>query len=382
MIVVDNGSTDGSLEYLRDQHPEVTVREMGENTGFARAANQGLALARAELVALLNTDVVLAEDWLARMCGALQNAPGAAAAAGKMLCLDDPGRVYDAGDILRRDGACEQRGRYMRDDGRWDEPGEVFGACAGAALYRRSAVLAVGGFDERYFAYLEDVDLALRPAASRLELSLRARRLTPRRRRILAPAGRRSHVPRHPQHRPPGGQVVPGPRGCLWSPTASSAGPGTRCARAAWPPTSERWPRRCRCFRPRFGLAAPRARGAAARSTRRSPNAPSAGPGPAAIRRSWAERTLTPARRRPPGNPYPVGVPSMMSEPAAGERAGSVTCAWCGAQAHPTGGALARCPACGAATTYPVPSQAELELRLLSATGLPGDASRPVGIGC
>ena len=70
--------------------------------------------------------------------------------------------MYDAGDILRRDGACEQRGRFGRDDGRWDEPGEVFGACAGAALYRRGAVFEVGGFDERYFAYLEDVDLALR----------------------------------------------------------------------------------------------------------------------------------------------------------------------------------------------------------------------------
>ena len=79
-----------------------------------------------------------------------------------MLSLADPTRVYDAGDVLRRDGACEQRGRFGTDDGRWDTPGEVFGACAGAALYRRSAVLELGGFDERYFAYLEDVDLALR----------------------------------------------------------------------------------------------------------------------------------------------------------------------------------------------------------------------------
>ena len=54
-----------------------------------------------------------------------------------MLDLEDPSRVYDAGDVLRRDGACEQRGRFGRDDGRWDQPGEVFGACAGAALYRR-----------------------------------------------------------------------------------------------------------------------------------------------------------------------------------------------------------------------------------------------------
>ena len=72
--------------------------------------------------------------------------------------------------MLRRDGACEQRGRFRPDDGRWDEPGEVFGACAGAALYRRDAVLAAGGFDERFFAYLEDVDLGAAAAAGRLGL--------------------------------------------------------------------------------------------------------------------------------------------------------------------------------------------------------------------
>ncbi len=161
VLVVDNGSGDGSIEYLRDEHPEVRVLALRRNTGFAHAANVGVAAARSELIALLNTDVALAADWLERLVGALLADPAAAAVACKMLSLDDPARVYDAGDVLRRDGACEQRGRFMRDDGRWDAPGEVFGACAGAALYRRSAVLAVGGFDERYFAYLEDVDLAL-----------------------------------------------------------------------------------------------------------------------------------------------------------------------------------------------------------------------------
>ena len=162
VIVVDNGSGDGSLDYLREAHPEVRVLELGRNTGFAHAVNRGIDAARAPLVALVNTDVVLAADWLARLVPALEADPGAASVACKMVSLADPGEVYDAGDILRRDGACEQRGRYARDDGRWDEPGEVFGACAGAALYRREAVLGVGGFDERYFAYLEDVDLALR----------------------------------------------------------------------------------------------------------------------------------------------------------------------------------------------------------------------------
>jgi hypothetical protein len=162
VIVVDNGSSDGSVDYLRAEHPGVTVIELGANTGFAVAANHGIRAARGELVALINTDVVLEPDWLARLTAALAADPASASAACKMLDLADRRLVYDAGDVLRRDGACDQRGRFQPDQPRFDQPGEVFGACAGAALYRRAAVLGAGGFDERYFAYLEDVDLALR----------------------------------------------------------------------------------------------------------------------------------------------------------------------------------------------------------------------------
>lgn len=162
VVVVDNGSSDGSLEYLRETHPDVRILALGRNTGFAYAANRGVEAASGELVALVNTDVVLEADWLERMAAALSSRSDAASVACKMLSLPDCTRIYDAGDVLRRDGVCEQRGRFSRDDGRWDSPGEVFGACAGAALYRRSTLLDLGGFDEGYFAYLEDVDLALR----------------------------------------------------------------------------------------------------------------------------------------------------------------------------------------------------------------------------
>jgi hypothetical protein len=161
VVVVDNGSTDGSVA-LAAGRPGVRVLELGRNLGFAAAANRGIAAAGGEGVALVNTDVVLAPDWLERMVTALGSAPDVGAVACKMVDLDDPSVLYDAGDVLRRDGVCEQRGRFERDDGRFDEPGEVFAACAGAALYRRGAVLDVGGFDERFFLYLEDVDLGLR----------------------------------------------------------------------------------------------------------------------------------------------------------------------------------------------------------------------------
>ena len=150
------------MQYLRDEHPGVRVLSLSDNTGFAHAANVGLHSAGGELVALINADVELAPDWLARTTAALNAHPEAASVACKMLSLRDPQIVDDAGDVLRRDGVCEQRGRFGPDDGRWEAPGEVFGACAGAALYRRAAVRDAGGFHEPYFAYLEDVDLALR----------------------------------------------------------------------------------------------------------------------------------------------------------------------------------------------------------------------------
>jgi GT2 family glycosyltransferase len=162
LVVVDNGSTDGSPELAAARRPDAEVIRLGRNTGFAHAANRGVAAAGTEAVALVNTDVELAPDWLERTASVLEADPGVAAVATKMVDLADPGRLYDAGDILRRDGVCEQRGRFHADDGRYDAPGDVFAACAGAALYRRAALDAVGGFDERFFAYLEDVDLGLR----------------------------------------------------------------------------------------------------------------------------------------------------------------------------------------------------------------------------
>jgi GT2 family glycosyltransferase len=161
VLVVDNGSEDGSVAWLRERGG-VGVLELGRNTGFAFAANRGVEAVGGEAVALVNTDVELAPDWLARAAGRLEGDAGLAAVATKMVLLDDPATVDDAGDVLRRDGVAEQRGHGRPDGPRFDTPGEVFAACAGAAVYRREAMLAAGGFDERLFAYLEDVDLGLR----------------------------------------------------------------------------------------------------------------------------------------------------------------------------------------------------------------------------
>ena len=164
VVVVDDASTDGSVEWLRREWPAVSVVGLERNQGFAAAANRGVAAAASECdaIALVNTDVELASDWLDRTAAVLEANPQVGAVATKMVSLREEGLLDDCGDVLRRDGACEQRGHGWPDDGRWDTPGEVFGACAGAALYRRSAFVAAGGFEERFLAYLEDVDLALR----------------------------------------------------------------------------------------------------------------------------------------------------------------------------------------------------------------------------
>jgi GT2 family glycosyltransferase len=162
LVVVDGASSDHSLAILSGHHAAPRVLQLGQNRGFGAAANRGIAAVEVDAVALINTDVVLDPDWLERASAALAANPKAGAVATKMVALDDPGRIDDTGDFLGRDGSAVQRGKFMRDDGRWDEPGEVWGACAGAALYRRAALTGVGGFDERFFMYLEDVDLALR----------------------------------------------------------------------------------------------------------------------------------------------------------------------------------------------------------------------------
>ncbi|MDX6685046.1 MAG: hypothetical protein QOF26_2516 [Baekduia sp.] len=161
IVVVDDGSRDDSVAWLRAEGVDVVARPAAG--GFAAAVNLGVAaVADCELVALINTDVELDPDWLERMAEVVQAAPEAGSAACKMVMMDAPATIDDAGDTLRRDGVCEQRGRGRADDGRFDVPGEIWGACAGAALYRRGALEAVGGFDESYGMYLEDVDVALR----------------------------------------------------------------------------------------------------------------------------------------------------------------------------------------------------------------------------
>ncbi len=162
VVVIDNGSTDGTAEHLRAAQPEVEVVALSENRGFAGAVNAGIGRARGEYVALLNNDMELDPGWLAELVAALDADPRAGSAASKLRMLREPGVLDGAGDIVTWYGATWRRGHGETDRGQYDEPGVVVSPCAGAALYRRRALDEVGPFDERFFAYLEDADWGLR----------------------------------------------------------------------------------------------------------------------------------------------------------------------------------------------------------------------------
>ncbi len=255
-IVVDNGSEDGSLDYLREEHPQVRVIALGVNTGFAHAVNVGLRAASSEYVALINTDIELTDDWIERMRAALEADPQLASVACKMLLLADPSVVYDAGDVLRRDGLCEQRGRHGADDGSFDTPGR------GVRRVRRSRALpAPGGARPRRLrrALLRLPGGRGPGAAAALAgwtLPLRARRGAACRAGLLGAGCREATCAWSSATRCCWWRRRSRFAGCRSFSTASSAGLGMPCASAGSDGTcAGRW-RRCRCSPARCASAA------------------------------------------------------------------------------------------------------------------------------
>jgi len=162
VIVVDNGSSDESLQILERDFPEVRVVALPFNRGFAGAANEGIRAAGGELIALLNNDTEAEPGWLAALAEALERHHEAGMAASKLLLFDRRDVLHSAGDFYRVDGVPGNRGVWEKDEGQYDHDVWVFGACGGAAAYRRSMLEETGLFDEDLFAFCEDVDLAWR----------------------------------------------------------------------------------------------------------------------------------------------------------------------------------------------------------------------------
>lgn len=162
VVVVDNGSTDTSLALLASRFPWVEVIALADNLGFSAAVNAGIRSTDSEFVVLLNNDTKAAPDWLERLVDGMRRHPRASFAACKMLLFDPPHRIDSAGDrysLLSGAGINIGAGEpaAARSEAAW-----VFGACAGAAIYRRSLFEDIGLFDEDFFLVFEDVDLDLR----------------------------------------------------------------------------------------------------------------------------------------------------------------------------------------------------------------------------
>jgi GT2 family glycosyltransferase len=162
VILVDNGSTDGSPAIVRDAFPEVRLLELGENRGFTGACNAGYAVSRGEFVCLLNNDTEADPGWLAAVVDVFDRCPRVGIVAGKLLLFDQRDTFHAAGDFYRLDGIPGNRGVWQRDEGQYDREEPIFGACGAAAAYRRAMVDEIGFLDDAFFFSCEDVDIAWR----------------------------------------------------------------------------------------------------------------------------------------------------------------------------------------------------------------------------
>jgi hypothetical protein len=169
LVVVDNGSGDGSVEYL--EREGVRHVALPGNVGFAAAVNLGAARTRAAAILVLNADTVLEPGCLGTLLEALEAEPGLGGVQPRILQLEggpdaprsvDSARLYSAGQALTRDGRAYELG-MGEEQGAWSaERREVFGVCGAACLLRRELFADLGGYDESYFAFYEDVDLNVR----------------------------------------------------------------------------------------------------------------------------------------------------------------------------------------------------------------------------
>ena len=162
VIVVDNGSIDGSREMIEEQYPWVRLLKMPDNMGFAIACNEGIKASNAEYIVLLNNDIEVTPDWLKELYEGMQRHPECGMGTTKMMFLDNRDVFYNTGDLFHSWSAGGGRGQGEKDTGQYEEEDYVFGACAGAGIYRREFFNQVGLFDEDFFIFAEDVDINMR----------------------------------------------------------------------------------------------------------------------------------------------------------------------------------------------------------------------------
>lgn len=162
VTVVDDGSTDESVGYLRSEWPEVGIVQLDEGSGFPAVVNRGIEASDGPYIALLNNDIELAPGWLEHLVRELDRDPALGFVTSKVKGYWNREIIDEAGHDLYTCGRFAPRGMGEEDVGQYDERSSTPIVTAAAALYRRSAVEAVGCLDEDYFFYCEDADLCLR----------------------------------------------------------------------------------------------------------------------------------------------------------------------------------------------------------------------------
>ncbi len=160
-ILVDNGSSDGSVEFTEEQFPEVKVLKLDQNYGFCRAVNLGIQAAETEYVILLNNDVQAEKNFVKEMLLGIRKHPRCFSASAQLRKMKEPDRIDDAGDYYCALGWAFALGKDKKIT-EYQKPGKIFASCGGAAIYRKDILDKIGLFDEKHFAYLEDIDLGYR----------------------------------------------------------------------------------------------------------------------------------------------------------------------------------------------------------------------------
>ena len=161
VIVVDNGSKDGSPEFVKKEYPWVRLFCMDQNYGFCKAVNTGIQAAETEYVILLNNDIVADRDFVKYLLLRAGSNPQVFSCQSKMLQMDRPDHIDNAGDEYCALGWAYTRGKDAAAEN-FNRAEQIFSSCGGAALYRRKVFEQTGLFDEAHFAYLEDVDIGYR----------------------------------------------------------------------------------------------------------------------------------------------------------------------------------------------------------------------------
>lgn len=161
ILIVDNASSDGSLEYLAETYPSLEVIALDKNYGFSKAVNTGIKHAQTPYVILLNNDTIAEPNYVGEMIRAIESSDKIFSVSSKMIQMYHPDLIDSAGDLytLVGWGICRGAGRPVTN---YRKPELVFSACAGAAIYRREVFEKIGYFDEMHFAYLEDIDIGYR----------------------------------------------------------------------------------------------------------------------------------------------------------------------------------------------------------------------------